>query len=456
MALDDFEAPTVGKEVGSAFDRDRVFSSWDEYKVIDPLPVEADDMSRMLKVSGKAASLEEVLTLPIRSLGWTIKPAKGDSGELDLVNEALTTPFHQGGMKTPIGLVIGQLAAARIYRVAYMEKVWRAIESGATGQTQIAYEKLGYRPPSTCRLIRDPDNADLLGFRQWAWKDDLYKEVDILGPAAFVFIHGQHRDPLHGVSDLESAYAIWQDKQKLKWLWFDFLQLQGLPKLEANTTRGDEDTFARKVATIRGGDVIGTSEGQSIKPIVGNDAGAQLFRDALDYLDQEMAVSVLAGFVDLPSAANRGTGSYALSESQSQFFLKSSQGVAKEIAAAITHQLIAPLVVYNFPGSKAFPTFEFGPLDKDSQQKSSDMLKALAAGPNLKMPTGFLDLLIEQTASYLDLPPDKVAKQVGKVEYEQKQPPPALAAGPDGAVPPNPISSAVRAASDLVAKEHAA
>jgi hypothetical protein len=73
----------------------------------------------MFSRNGTASALELVLTLPIREADFTIEPGKGDKGEHDFVQSVLMTPDTEGGMRTPITELIGQITSAQIYRRAF-------------------------------------------------------------------------------------------------------------------------------------------------------------------------------------------------------------------------------------------------------------------------------------------------------------------------------------------------
>lgn len=73
----------------------------------------------MFSRNGTASALELVLTLPIREADFTIEPGKGDQGECDFVRSVLMTPDQDGGMRTPIQELIGQVTSGQIYRRAF-------------------------------------------------------------------------------------------------------------------------------------------------------------------------------------------------------------------------------------------------------------------------------------------------------------------------------------------------
>ena len=76
-------------------------------------------MKTMFARNGMCAAIEQVLTLPIRGAPYTIAPAKGDKGEAELVTSVLMTPNEDGGMKTPISELVGQITTAQVFRRAF-------------------------------------------------------------------------------------------------------------------------------------------------------------------------------------------------------------------------------------------------------------------------------------------------------------------------------------------------
>lgn len=73
----------------------------------------------MFSRNGTASALELVLTLPIREADFTIEAGKGDKGEHDFVQSVLMTPDTEGGMRTPVTELIGQVTSAQIFRRAF-------------------------------------------------------------------------------------------------------------------------------------------------------------------------------------------------------------------------------------------------------------------------------------------------------------------------------------------------
>lgn len=123
------------------------------------------------------------------------------------------------------------------------------------------------------------------------------------------------------------THNCYKQKLKLMFLWWQFLENQALPKIAAyGADQPQADDNADAIASMRSsavGGFIRPAGGQKLFDVIeASGAGAAQFRDALNFLDNFQTLSVLAGFLNLPSAAMLGRGSYALSESQTDFFNK--------------------------------------------------------------------------------------------------------------------------------------
>lgn len=458
----------LGDEIGTSFDiRDRMFSYWGDGVVFDYSSWSEADMKTMILRDGQAAALEAVLTLPIRQCPWSIVPSQGDKGEAEFVRSVLMAPAMSGGMKTPMQTVIGQATAAQIYKKSYFEKVWTIRPSDG----MIVYEKLAYRPPSTCQVRRKAANADFDGFRQQVWlfgglladrsrhlKTPGY--VDIPKHRSFVYIHGKHREPLQGVSELDLCYWAYQTKLKILFLWYNFIEGQALPKVAVyGESQETADDRAEDLAQLRSSGIVGWKRNpedmKAFEVIETNGSGSDQFQAALSFLETWQTSSVLAGFTGLSSLASLGRGSLALSSDQSAFFLKSRQAITQELETDITTDVIAPLVAYNFGADAAYPQFKFGPLIDDNATALTTMFQTLAVAPTLQVPAGIMDLITERIATVLDLDIDAVdaivqdaAKQRAAQAVQQAPPGmPPKAASQLGA-----LHGATDAATAIVAK----
>ena len=440
-----------GQEIGTQFDwGQRLFAYYGDGDVFDYGEWGARDMKTMFQRDGISSAIEAALTLPIREADFSIEKAKGDSGEADLANSVLLAPNQAGGMRTSNVEVIGQVTSGQIYRRAFHEKVWKIRESDG----KVVYDKIAFRPPSTCQARYNARTGDPHGFRQqvWLFGQNLYLSkkqkvpgyVDIPHIRSSIYTHGKHREPLTGMSEMEISYWCYQTKMKLLYLWYHFLENQALPRVIVygpdQPTANDK---AASIAALKSSGVVGMEHPQEGKKLFdvlesGGDGG-KFFADAMGWLEGWQTHSVLAGFMALTGNATGGKGSYALSQDQSSFYLKSRQGVAKEIADYYSESVIKPLILLNYGPNAAFPSAKFGPLQDEQAQALLTLFGQIAAAPALHIPLQVVDLITERMASILQLDVDQVHQALvstatQRAEQMQANPPPGLPAETAGSL----------------------
>jgi hypothetical protein len=396
------------REQGSAFQLfDTLFGEWDNGNVFE-YDFDAFDIKRALKKDGKMGAIEQALTLPILSAPWKIVPAPNSGAAGQAIATEIDTFLRmgslEGGMQTPFQQVIAQATSARAFKKAFFEKVYKTVDG------KVWYDKIAFRPPETCRVARDPKTGAYKGYRQTPVRQGAIpmpdsSDVDILPPYAWVHINMQRRNPLSGESDLQVALWCHETKMKIMYLWTTFLATQAEPRI--TTTGADPDGAAKKIATLKGGGIVGLPTNTTASVLESNGTAAQVFQNMINYLDTQMSSSVLANFTDLATGAT-GSGSYALSSDQSSFFIQSLEAYSSELAESITHNIIGDLVVYNHGRQAPFPTFEFGPLEDADLDKCIGLINGLAIATNNVLPFEFVDELAMKASQYLQLDVDKI------------------------------------------------
>lgn len=409
----------LGEEVGTQFDAySRMFATFGGGQVFETGEWRARDMDLMLRRDGTAAMVEQALVLPIASNSFHMQGLKGDTGELELCQEQLLSPPEAGGFAPGWETVKRQLAESAVYTKEFFETEWDFVDG------KVVLKNIQWRPPETCEVKRDEHTAVMDGFRQRAWwyftgahpktKDKNFSGyLDIPKMRSLVHIHGVQRNPLSGTSDMEVAYWAYKQKQKLLYLWFQFLENQSLPKLAVYGSDQDQaDDYAESIAEMKASAVAGFQRpppGSSLFDVIESSGqGAQQFLSALDFLSSYQTNSTLSSFLSLPSAAVLGRGSYALSESATQFFQWSRQQACWEICESWTNQIITKLCVLNFGPDAKIPRLTAQPLDKSSTAALISTLTTLAAAPALRVPDEYVLMLAEQAADVFNLPQDKV------------------------------------------------
>jgi hypothetical protein len=439
----------TGPAIGTAFDAyTRLFAYFSDGDVFEVGEWRSRDMDLMLTRDGKAAMVEQALTLPISSNEYVLEKAQGDSGELEMCHQQIMSPPEAGGFKPGFTTLIRQIAEAAVYRKEFFEKEWE-FDGETTWLRQVQW-----RPPETCAIRRDEHTAEFDGFRQRAWwyftspsagkKKGLEKAygknftgyLDIPKVRSYVHIHGTARNPLLGTSDMEIAYWAYKQKQKVLFLWLQFLETQSLPKLavygaDPDQAEADAETISQMKASSTAGFIRPPAGARLFDVIESSGAGAAQFASAIDYLGSYQTDSAMASFLSLGTAASLGRGSYALSESASQFFLQARQNAVKEIEDSFTASILVPLCVYNFGSEAKVPRLKGAPLDKSSTAQIISTLTAFAAAPSPHtIPDEYTYLLAEKAATIFDLPMERVEKALKDgIEQLQKQAAAASAAG---------------------------
>lgn len=338
-----------------------------------------NEVELMLEIDGQAKALEAVITQPILGTPHFIEAADGDSGEAQFARDKLFTPHFRGGMTTPIETVIQQMTGAFSRRKAYFEKVWERDESG-----KLAYHKIAFRPALTCE-IRFDQNGSFDGFKQETMDENGKPKKIELGPAdSFVYVHDSATAPLIGRSMFSAAYRNFIDKLKITQLYFFHCQNIALGNVVGRYEGGSPDGTRRlrdKAAQLKGGGVAILDVGESLDRLESG-RSADDFRSALDYLNSQMAISLLAQFLNLGTHGDRG--SWALSRDQSDFFLISLESKLKEMAMALTEYVLSPLIYYNFGPDAAFPSFAFEPLSETRKRNALEVWQALVTSAAIR------------------------------------------------------------------------
>jgi hypothetical protein len=371
-------------------------------------------LQEMLDHDGKAKSLEQVLSMPIIGAGWHIVPGEGndDHETAQWVEEILRKDTPSGGMSTPMETVIAQMTSAFTFRRSYHEKVFKQDE-----KNQVVYDKVAFRPAETCTMLRQRVNGDLMGFTQWVLGQPL--QVSITLPYALVYIHGQHRNPVKGISDLQIPYHNYRIKEKLKFLWYTYCETMSLPR---TIVLANGDPAAKKaaqaIAALKNAGVAGLPKEwvTEIIPLAPGSAGSHEFQAAIAYLDSDSALSLLAGFTDLAgramgTGAGMGTGtrgSYGLSQSQIAFFMTMLKAYSTELSTTVTQGLITDLVRWNKGKAVQIPQFAVGPLEEQDVQSAFGLLQTIAQSQSMNVPIEFVEQLTLLVADELGINTDVI------------------------------------------------
>jgi hypothetical protein len=399
---------------------DALFYAVRDGKLFDWSDWQARDMAKFMEKDYKGRQIDLVQSLPITSAEYSIEPAKGGEEPAQWLSSFWAADELSGGCEQSLGLIISQLTSAFAYRKSCHELVWTRGRSGDFEHKSIL-KRVSFRPQTTVRLARDAKNGRIVGFEQESYysspeiQKDIYP-VYVKKANALIYVHGERRDPINGISEMEIPYWAWKTKQRVLFLVMEYLAGVALPK---TVVKGqDKETVlevARTVAATQGSGVVPVWDNQgpqgiSVDTLDVAGKGIGEFTAMISWLDQCATNSVLAGFLDLPSAAANGRGSNALSSDASDFYLQTREADAHEIENVIRRQLFAPLVRLNFGPNAPVPRLRFEPLNAEDKTAQVTMLTDLmrSRDPAL-VPDDFIAQLAEQVAEYLGMDGKKIA-----------------------------------------------
>ncbi len=414
------QKPELG-EKGFSSETDDLFSS-------DRFPYETDepkpkDYEEMFGEDTQAEALLRGVTLPVTGAAYEIEDAEGGAKEGEFVRDVLLKPTHEGGMTTPMSSVLAQMCAGFAHPLVFFEKVW---PDPKEADGKYVYKKIALRPAETCRIKTD-EHGGFDGFVQEGYRQGRSVRQEFGVDKAFVYVHRGGEKPLKGRSSFKAVYKKYKHKKRVEWLFFD--NLQTFTRGIRAATYGGEDlkgaqALFKRVEKVEGAGTVVLGKDDNLEVLRTPGVSAE-YKEALNYLDSQMARALLAQWLNLGQDGK--TGTYALSRDHSDFFLQSMQSVLDEIAWHINNFLIPPLVKYNFGLSGKAPKWVFQPLSENAKKEALEIGRELMAKGQLKPKPGLLTGIEEKMAQALEIDPEKL-----EGEEEEAEDVPDDAPAPEG------------------------
>lgn len=310
--------------------------------------------NKMARSDSQIKAILLMLELPIISTQWFIRP-KDDSKKAkkiaNFIHESLFENINQG-----FDEVLKEICTMFIYGHCIFEKIFKINKS------YIMWKKLAPRPQSTIYDFLYDDVGDIRGVQQYLIHKG-WNIVDIPIEKLLLFTHDQKHGDIKGNSILRTAYKHWSIKDFLYKITNVGIERNfvGVPyvKLPEMYTEDDFNQAKEIATTLRSHELAGiVVPGGFELGILENKRTAMDALPYIEYQDMQIARSILAQFMNLGS----GSGSFALSNDQSQLFLLMLESSAKNISNVINKYAIPELVNYNFD-SDLYPKLCFKPLN---------------------------------------------------------------------------------------------
>lgn len=410
--------PETGVEIGTGVTG--LLPSIFDSEFIDTSKVKAKDFKKMLDNDGTVQALYNTIVMPILGSNWSIEPdddvadEKMAEEQSQWVEDRLRLPPHKGGMTTPFDLVTAQALRAVIEGYAGFEKVYE-IKDG-----RIVYRKIAWRDPTTLAMRAD-NRGGFNGFKQRAFIAEKYEEVIIPLERSWLFTYGKEFHNLKGRSAFTSAYSSYDKKRRLYYLSEQQAQSDALKTKVVKVREGSKVSGGELDATVEAVDELG------FKATVGlpkeydiehlsSGKGMDLL-PLIEHHNAEMARSVLAMFILLGTGSK--TGSYSLSQDQSDFFIQALMATRKNLENHITSYLLPDLYNFNFD-RPMYGSFKFEDLTDDT----IDLLKQvfIKLTEKDKLPDEVIKAILEKVATKLDIDVEILDKAIGSEDDDEEEP----------------------------------
>lgn len=353
MASDEVKSGEIGRARGVRN------PATDEDNGVLKFPQSAKTYGKMMREDPKVRSVFRAVSLPIRRANWQLQ-GNGAAPEvvahvagdlrLRVKGEDPNTPVSPRRGRVSWEKHLEQALYALPYGCMFFEQVYAP---GDDGREHLV--KLAPRWPGTVEKINVAADGGLESIEQRAYKqhEDWKHEkavipVDRVVAYAFDDVGSQWT----GTSIFRPAYKHWKLKDELLRREVSIIDRNGMgvPTVTVSeysqTPEKDLDFAIELAKQVRGGAVggAGLPAGMSLefKGVSGQLVSA---RPAIEYHDNQIAIAVLANFLNLEGKG----GSYALADTQSDFFNQSEQTVADWVADVANQHIVEDLVRVAFP-----------------------------------------------------------------------------------------------------------
>lgn len=392
------KAPKTDEEMGTSAATAEGASILFNGEVISTDKIKISDLIKMRQEDGTASALYNIMTLPITANPWDIMAddMDKDGKQAELIKDALTRPSYMGGMSTPFSLVLADMLRAVLEGYRAFEKVFTINDKG-----QIVYRKLAPRDNSTITILTD-DRGGFNGIKQEAYIGNTFKTIVIPREKVFLFTFGKEKNWLKGESAFRAAYYHYDKKHRLYYLAHQAVQQFAIPpkvgiappkatqdEIDEAVEALDELAVNSSVALPNGWNVTSPGQTGRIDPI-----------SLIDHHNAEMARSVLAHFIMLGSGGS--TGSWALSQDQSDMFILALRGLMENIEEHINAYVIPDLIDYNFE-TPFYPKFRFADLTTATTNIIKETFKQIVDKDPSQVPDYVIEGVVNRMAELLEI-----------------------------------------------------
>lgn len=294
---------------------------------------------------------------PIRSATWEVHPGEKDNDEAKHHAEFIEHVLFNG-MDDPWSKFLTEVTTFYEFGHSVFEVTHKAVLDHPTFGSYNGIKSLGWRSPKTIdRFNLDKETGRLKSITQQA-DGDLASYVDIPAEYLLYFSVDREGSNYEGISWLRSCYGSYI--RKCSYLKDNAIGISkfAIPTPIAKVPSGKEGTpefdsliEALQVYTSNENNYLTIPEGWEID-LKTNTYDPSKVEYSVDAEDKRITKAFLANFLELGMGT---TGSFALSNDLSDFFLSGLEYIADEISEPINCDLIPSLIKMNFGPQSSYP-----------------------------------------------------------------------------------------------------
>ena len=348
--------------------------------------------ARMLREDAKVRSVYRAVTLPIRRANWQLERNGADDVVVAHVAQDLRLQVRGESPDSPVASLGGRVSWEKhleqaLYALAYGHMFFEQVYAeGTDGRDHLV--KLAPRWPGTITRISVADDGGLESIEQAGRATSGYvsKPTTIPVNQLVAYVFDDVGSQWLGTSIFRPAYKHWKLKDELLRKEVQTLDRNGMgvPKATASEFASPEDQ-ARQVElgqqiaeSFRGGEAAGLSLPAGMKfELMGVSGQLVNPRPAIEYHDNQIAIAVLANFLNLEGKG----GSYALADTQSDFFNQSETTVAEWLADVANQHIVEDMVRVAFPDYEGpCPRVAFDAIGSRKELTMQDLATAVRDG----------------------------------------------------------------------------
>ena len=329
---------------------------------------------KMRRSDGQVKGALLACELPFHSAFWDIAPGSTDKQGLYIADALRENIFEN--MTITWEDILHHILLMLPFGWMPMEKVWE-LDGGI-----YVWRKWAPRMPNTITEVHTDETGGLDYIVQQAWNRNSFESVPLPAKSLLVFTNEREGSNYTGISLLRAAYKHWWYKNTLYAIDGIAAERHGMGMAYfgyppgANQEQKDKikEVGERLHAHERAYVALPTDITFDLKGVQGQ---LHDIKGSIEHHDLQIARSILAQFMTLGSGS---TGSFALSEDQSSFFLMALKAMGKNICNIINRYAIRELVDYNWEVER-YPKITVSDLDSYDVSKMAEALtKMVTAG----------------------------------------------------------------------------